>query len=68
MLSEEDASEGGFHEFRPGVFNNAAASKPANIPGKMLEKGLATPALEEKPARIENHIYEDLDAINAANF
>lgn len=41
MLTEEDVSEGGFHEFHPGVFNNAAASRPENwnIPGKMLEKG-----------------------------
>lgn len=68
-LSEEDAGEGGFHEFRPGVFNNAAASKPANwnIPGKMLEKELARPAFEEKPAHLESRIHKELDAMSEAN-
>lgn len=59
----------GFMSFAPGVFNNAAASKPANwnIPGKMLEKGLARPAFGEKPAHLETHIHKELDAINEAN-
>lgn len=33
----------------------------------MLEKELARPALEEKPAHLEKPIYKELDAINEAN-